>query len=343
MPRESCGCKAETVLNNISNVRFKEGKLEELYLLESRTLMIEMISSLVLIFDIDSLTEELSKSLPELSTNTVVVGLYSKSVKSSDFDVDRTVSTVVGFDAETKFDIKQSSISDYTTIEGFDFERERRTFFFLPLFFEDEESGVLIFPYDSRIPEDIYEIMRVNISTAVKGAELMSTIQALSITDELTGLFNRRGFFQNVYSKLLLLSRIEEANPIVMILDLDGLKHINDTYGHNEGDKAILAFATILKDTLRKDDVVGRIGGDEFVIFSTIKSKADYKKFVDRIREEIANYNKKSLHPYDINASIGSVVLEESTRECFETAILCADNILCEEKSKKKDLGLARQ
>ena len=204
------------------------------------------------------------------------------------------------------------------------------------VFFKDEEMGVLHLPFDTQIPEDVYETLRVNISTAVKGAELMSRIQTLSITDELTGLLNRRGFLQFVKSRLLNFRRENTNSPMVLFMDMDGLKTINDTYGHNEGDIAINAFANILKESLREDDIIGRLGGDEFVVLSAVKSNESGEMIIMRLRADIDKYNNKKLHMYNVSASIGSVILRESTDECFEAAMLTADSVLYEEKSMKK-------
>jgi len=128
-----------------------------------------------------------------------------------------------------------------------------------------------------------------------------------------------------------------------MFMDMDGLKHINDTYGHQDGDIAISILAKILKETLREEDIIGRLGGDEFVVLSLIKTETDGETLIARIRENLDNYNKKKLHPYNVSASIGSIILTEASNECFETAVLSADSVMYEEKKAKKKLGLSRK
>ncbi|MCL1844752.1 MAG: diguanylate cyclase [Defluviitaleaceae bacterium] len=300
-------------------------------------------NALVLTFDVDSLVEKLFSSLPAMAMNMALVGVYQKPVKAGDPDPDRTVETVIGFDGDKKFNMPLSELqfSDYTNFDHFDMERIRRSLFFLPLFFEDEELGVVILPYDVGAIVEAYDTLRISIATALKGAELLSTIRTLSITDELTDLLNRRGFFQFVYARLHQMSRSGNM-PMVMFMDMDGLKMINDTYGHNEGDAAISAFAKVLKEALRKEDIIGRIGGDEFVVFSSVKSQENGSQVVQRIRDKLDEYNARNLHPYAVSSSIGSVVLEEVTRECFEEAMLNADTVLYEEKMRKKKAGLSR-
>ena len=331
----------------IHDIRMKSEKVADLALIDAQQLLRRVTSSIALTFDIDSLNEEFVRSLPEIELSTALIGLYEKPIKSATFEGDRSIHTLIGFDKSRKFNLKagnskKMTFSDYSSIENFTFARERRTLFFFPLFFEDEELGVMLLPYESHLNSDAYETLRISVSTAVRGAELLAKVQTLSITDELTGLLNRRGFFQFVYSRLQHLSRRHEIIPLVLFLDMDGLKFINDNYGHKEGDIAISAFSKILKDTLREEDIIGRLGGDEFTVFSSVKLRENGDHLVRRLRQKLDEYNAQKLHKYDVAASIGCVTLEASTKECFEAAMLSADNVLYEEKMAKKKKGLSR-
>jgi len=331
----------------VYDTRLKEEKINEFHLSDARVHLRRVSNALSIMFDIDALAEELYKSLPVITLYTILIGLYRTPVKSDTSDADRTIEALIGFDGENKFNMKHNSwnpilFSDYSTIDKFDFERERRTLFFIPLFFKEEEVGVMLLPYDPQIPVETYESLRISISTAIKGAELLTKIQTLSVTDELTGLLNRRGFFQYAYSRMPHLSRDIDRMPFLLFMDMDGLKHINDTYGHKEGDVAISAFAEILKETLREEDIIGRIGGDEFVVFSSVKSEKDGEQLVSRIRNKLDEYNSMKHHPYNVQGSIGSVILDSATKACFEAAMLSADSVLYEEKMEKKKKGLSR-
>lgn len=332
----------------VHDIQVKDEKSREFSVNGTRNYLRHLTNALVLTFNIDSLIDKLFTTLPSISINTALIGVYSNPVKSDDPHAPRTIDTLIGFDGELKFNMKHNSwnpilFSDYSTFDNFDFNRERRALLYIPLFFENEEVGVILLPYESHIPLDSYGNLRVSISTALKGAELLSTIQTLSVTDELTGLLNRRGFFQFVYSRMQHLRRDPEVQPMVMFMDMDGLKAINDTYGHKEGDVAIAAFAKILQGALREEDIIGRMGGDEFTVFSSVRSKENGEMLVQRIRDKIDDYNEKKLHPYLVSGSIGSVILESLTKETFEAAMLSADSILYEEKMEKKKKGMSRQ
>ena len=169
----------------VHNIQFKEREFREVALKDNRWMVRRIAGNLVLIFDIDSLAEELYKSLPGISIDTAIIGLYQSPIKSgspNSENSDRTIDTLIGFDGDKQFNIKNNRgspilFSDYSTIEKFDFESERRDLFFIPLFFKDEEFGIMLMPFDPDISVDTYEMLRINISTAVKGAELIQEIK----------------------------------------------------------------------------------------------------------------------------------------------------------------------
>ena len=329
----------------VHDISMKSEKNLEFALDNFRTALRRATGSLVSMLDTDALTDSLQRSLPLFSLNTALVGLYQPHIVAESPDEKRYIYTVLGFDGTDRFCVQNADCTpvlygDYSIISDFNFERERRTFFFFPLFFEDEEVGILMMPYEKKVTTDVYETLRINISTALKGISLLSTIRALSVTDELTGLYNRRGFFQLAISRLQHMIRSDDAIPVLLYMDLDGLKQINDTYGHNEGDVAISAFANILKNTLRQDDIIGRLGGDEFVVLSSVKYEGNSEQVVTRIRNSIEKYNSKKAHPYNLSTSIGSFILKEKTKESLDAAILGADSYLYEEKSEKKRMPL---
>lgn len=90
-------------------------------------------------------------------------------------------------------------------------------------------------------------------------------LRELSLIDELTGLYNRRGFLA-MFEQFIKIARRQKNMVFMLYADLDNLKVINDTYGHNEGDMALREVATIFKETFRDSDILARIGGDEFTV-----------------------------------------------------------------------------
>ncbi len=105
------------------------------------------------------------------------------------------------------------------------------------------------------------------IRCAMERHQLVSSLRGLSLTDELTGLLNRRGFTTIAQGHLRLASRTGQRF-LLLFADVDGLKQINDTFGHHEGDLALARVSEVLRRTFRQSDVVARFGGDEFAILA---------------------------------------------------------------------------
>ena len=163
--------------------------------------------------------------------------------------------------------------------------------------------------------------------------ELQARNMDLSIsskTDELTQLLNRRGFME-YGQKLIFFSEEVSTDGIVFFADLDGLKSINDNFGHDAGDKAIQAAADVLRTTFRKMDVIGRLSGDEFGI---IASGMDFI-FLDKLREKIdtmcAEATERNKFPFKLSMSIGAAVFTEQYKDLNELLTM-ADQNLYEQK-----------
>ena len=128
-------------------------------------------------------------------------------------------------------------------------------------------------------------------------------ISRLSLTDELTGLRNRRGFFLLAGQERKLVARTGR-NAFVMAIDLDGLKRVNDSLGHEAGDALLRAFAGLLDDTFREPDVSARLGGDEFCVFG-LDSGAKPHALLRRLDDAIDAWNAAHPSPFPMAASAG--------------------------------------
>jgi len=127
-----------------------------------------------------------------------------------------------------------------------------------------------------------------------------------------------------------------ERDGLLFFADLDGLKKINDTYGHEEGDNAIKAVAVILRKTFREVDILSRIGGDEFTIFTINTSMGMTSDFRKRIYDLLDEYNRTSGKPYKVSISIGAVPFSAKGTENIESLLNRADKMLYEQKRLKK-------
>lgn len=156
-------------------------------------------------------------------------------------------------------------------------------------------------------------------------------IKELSLTDELTGLYNRRGFFNLAEQQLKLAKR--GANKVYMLyLDVDSFKEINDTFGHDEGDEALKDLAMILKGSYRESDVIGRIGGDEFVVFPIGSDDETIRIVVDHLLNNVDIYNKKSNKSYKLSVSVGVAHYDPIAPCSLGELITKADHLMYENK-----------
>ena len=135
-------------------------------------------------------------------------------------------------------------------------------------------------------------------------------------TDFLTGLFNRREF---EYQLQRIKNNSNKNEKIFgMIIDLDDFKEINDEYGHNEGDYALIEVGQILKSSVRKQDFVSRIGGDEFAILLSAKDEDVVENVVCRIKSNLEDFNINSSNKYNLRISYGYDFYDE---ESYDTVI----------------------
>jgi diguanylate cyclase (GGDEF)-like protein len=176
------------------------------------------------------------------------------------------------------------------------------------------------------------DMLRSDLARAQRDNEALSH---LAMRDELTQLLNRRGFFQ-LAEAMLSTARLTNKPVTLIFADLDGLKQINDTHGHEEGDVAIKESARILGDTFRQDDVVSRIGGDEFVVLTRIQNLHGLPEIERRLTKAFDEYNQTSGKPYSVGCSLGGYVISLDSRENLDDVLAQADRLLYAAKRRKR-------
>ncbi|MEH2349821.1 MAG: diguanylate cyclase [Nostoc sp.] len=159
-------------------------------------------------------------------------------------------------------------------------------------------------------------------------------IRQLSITDDLTGLYNRRGFFWLTNQQFKIAQRTQMLCCLLFV-DLDGLKQVNDSLGHEIGDRMIVDTAQILKQTFRESDIIARLGGDEFVIFVPICSR-NTDEFYPRLQASIDRYNQEHNYLYQLSISIGVTQCTLNENVSLEQLIEEADKLMYEHKRAKR-------
>lgn len=165
--------------------------------------------------------------------------------------------------------------------------------------------------------------------------EANSRLRSLSLTDALTGLNNRRGFL--ILAAGLLKFARRAGHPLCLLyIDMDCLKQTNDTFGHAEGDLALTHFVRILTETFRDSDVIGRMGGDEFVVLTIDAAEKDIASIQARLQSNVNEYNLQSVRGYTLSFSLGVVQVDLNSAFTIETLLSQADAIMYEQKRLKK-------
>ncbi|MBM4135873.1 MAG: diguanylate cyclase [Nitrospira sp.] len=158
-------------------------------------------------------------------------------------------------------------------------------------------------------------------------------LRTMSLIDDLTGIYNRRGFFTLAEQQIKIANRMKRG-MFLLFTDLDGLKAINDTLGHHEGDLALIDTANILKDTFRESDIIARIGGDEFVAL-IIEPSNGAQSIGPRLKEKLDFHNTKMDRPYNISLSIGLAQYNPEQPCTIDDLLSMADKLMYEQKQKK--------
>ena len=160
--------------------------------------------------------------------------------------------------------------------------------------------------------------------------EINIDLSISSRTDELTKLLNRRGFME-YGQKLILFSQEIDNDGVVFFADLDGLKRINDKYGHEYGDKAIIGVSEVLKVAFRKMDIIGRLSGDEFGIIASGMDITHIDKLREKIDSLCADYSEKNNFPFMLSLSLGACSFNYLNKDLNEL-LKTADQSLYEQK-----------
>ncbi len=210
-----------------------------------------------------------------------------------------------------------------------------------PLHYRDNTMGYLAFDYFpwSNVMY-LLNILTISISSMLEAVRRQSElyvyakkVDELYITDALTSLYNRRGFFM-LYSKIA--EEKHDYDYMVVSVDLDNLKQINDNFGHNEGDIAIKVVSDALKSAAQNGEICARFGGDEYVVFGKCDSQDYLDNYIKAVGEYIDEYNRVSGKPYNVHASIGSVIMPANTKQHIDFFINTADAKMYVSKEKHK-------
>ena len=208
--------------------------------------------------------------------------------------------------------------------------------YFIPLHFDERYLGYYIISNDD-FP--IYSLLCHTITMSIGNA--IDNVSKLNILDPLCKVYNRNGFMR-MAEEVFQSCAARKTRLMLSFIDMDGLKSVNDQYGHQEGDFAIQQMADAISSCCRgKTDLCARIGGDEFVVLCPDILTEDGSFFEKRLVKRLDDLNARISKPYQITASIGSVVVIPSPNDRLSDLIKEADaNMYIKKKERKRNRGL---
>lgn len=304
------------------------------------------------------LKKVLNRELPNFDISTVAIVIYDQPVEKTapftKFDMPEKASVIVAYDKKTNFEFDiYDDIFEFNPNESL---LPKQISYFIrndticiSLFQSTVQYGYMVFnrgTFDSTV----YDILSKAISSLVASVfsfrvaheeserfkkRWLKTDQ-MAQTDELTGIKNRRYFFDLGNATMTFADTVSQEG-LVIYCDMDGLKKINDNYGHDAGDKAIQAEAKILSSNFRTNDVVARIAGDEFAIICQGITESAFEKIKKNIEEDCVKWTMESGSPFLLSISLGAIKFpSEKGGYNLDKLLSEADHKLYQEKKRKK-------
>lgn len=218
-----------------------------------------------------------------------------------------------------------------------------RLYYIIPLHFGERCLGYMIIS-NSRISlhNSMFETLCIALSNSLENIRKLSVLEyavdrlgKLYAQDTFSGIYNRNGFVtatSQIYSECVK----NQRNIMLMFIDLDGLKKINDTYGHSVGDTAICNIADVLTQSCVSGEIYCRFGGDEFIVFAADYTEKNARDLTLTIESNIEKINESKEHPFVLSASTGYVIDVPEEGEDIFRFVTAADNIMYTQKRKKK-------
>ena len=226
-----------------------------------------------------------------------------------------------------------------TMLPVLDTAREKPSvFYFSPVHFDGVLLGYTVLQRElcsQPIINVVYRNWIRYLNNALEMSRIRERLQSISVRDEMTGAYNRRGMYAMYRS---MVSEAREGDALfVGVVDMDGLKYVNDTFGHSEGDFGIRTVCDALQSIARSNEICVRSGGDEFFLIGIgTYSKGDEAGRSGDFTEAIAKHSERAAKPYTVSASIGCAVFPDYRQISLDNALSEADERMYRYKVKNR-------
>ena len=165
---------------------------------------------------------------------------------------------------------------------------------------------------------------------AIRHVMLERELRQMALTDDLTQLHNRRGFFATA-SQQLKIARRKSETLMLLFCDINDFKRINDTFGHSEGDHALVRTAQALTKVFRDSDMLARLGGDEFAVLATDASRENQSAIFARLDDTLRKANRRNSR-YELSLSVGVAWFDPKNAVSLSDLLTQADREMYERK-----------
>lgn len=240
---------------------------------------------------------------------------------------------------------KKALIPDY--IEA---DKPGQIYFFIPLHHMDKCYGYcmlgnselplensLLFTWVNAIASAFEMVYK---QTSMK--QLIATLDRMWVYDTMTGLYNRAGFLK-LAENIIAENKLKKQKLTILFFDMDGLKTVNDMYGHEEGDIYIKAVGKVLMENRDGNELIMRYGGDEFVILMQNADEKRIRDYIKGVKESAVRWKEENKKPYDMSSSVGSYTMLINSIEELSKAVEHADIEMYKEKKAKKEKKLKKE
>lgn len=341
----SCGCVPldyQTEAENINRIyEINRSFTYNLYDAESSILKLNTVEDLN---DLADVFEETAINFGDFNAFFLMLHIDPNGKVSSDSDYSRPsgkFTPAIWIDKNNEYD-RSPLTFDCSSILPDSITCKRHSIYIMSVHCSERMFGyAAIEMADSDIFKEFYNMWLLNIATTLENLlkndrikKLIGSLENLSIKDVLTGMLNRRGFDER--SREAILSIEGKSKVCAMVIDMDGLKRINDYYGHHEGDRAIKTAADIISRCCDSGEIAGRAGGDEFYIFAPEYSEEKLQRFTERLSDMCYSYNGYSKKPYSVELSWGAYIVDTDCTGRLEDFLKISDSRMYEQKKAKR-------
>jgi diguanylate cyclase (GGDEF)-like protein len=251
------------------------------------------------------------------------------------------MSVVLGYEEGQFVDCDDFPTSDMLPKDLFAGE-DAGVYVFSPVHFRDRSYGYIVvegseFVFNTLLYRNWLVNLNNGLETIKKQVDLQRTIkqvERLYVSDALTGLYNRAGFARFTVDSFRVCAR-ENVSVMILFVDMDGLKKINDRFGHDKGDVAIMAVAESLQAACLDAEICARFGGDEYVVYAEDYEEADARRFCARFDAALDHFNAKHQYPFEVHASYGYRIFVPELQDVIDKYIDSADEKMYQIKRKK--------